>query len=88
MLERKIENRLMRILLVEDEPRLAAQLRQTLEDAGYAVDAAANGRDAWQMGAVETYDAIVLDLGLPVLDGLSVLKRWRARGHHALRCWY
>ncbi len=70
----------MRILVVEDEPRLAAQLRQTLKDAGYAVDAAANGRDTWQMGAVETYDAILLDLGLPVLDGLSVLKRWRLEG--------
>lgn len=78
----------MRILVVEDEPRLAAQLRQTLKDAGYAVDAAANGRDAWQMGAVETYDAILLDLGLPVLDGLSVLKRWRLEGLRRSRCWY
>lgn len=70
----------MRILLVEDEPKLAAQLCQNLEDAGYAVDNADNGRDAWQMGGVQPYDAAVLDLGLPVLDGLSVLKRWRAEG--------
>ena len=70
----------MRILLVEDEPQLAARLRQTLGDAGYAVDNADNGRDAWQMGGVQAYDAAVLDLGLPVLDGLSVLKPWRAEG--------
>lgn len=70
----------MRVLLVEDEPSLAARLRQTLIDAGYAVDVADNGRDAWQMGEVQTYDAVVLDLGLPILDGLSVLKHWRSDG--------
>jgi two-component system, OmpR family, response regulator len=70
----------MRILLVEDETHLARQLQQTLEEAGYAVDVAGNGRDAWQMGGAQTYDAVVLDLGLPVLDGLSVLKRWRSEG--------
>jgi two-component system OmpR family response regulator len=68
----------MRVLLVEDEPMLAAQLRQLLGDAGYTVDCADNGREAWFMGGVQPYDAIVLDLGLPVLDGLSVLKRWRS----------
>ena len=70
----------MRILLVEDESHLAAQLRQTLEEAGYVVDTAGNGRDAWQLGGEQTYDVVVLDLGLPVLDGLSVLKRWRSEG--------
>lgn len=70
----------MRVLVVEDEPHLAVQLYQTLTDAGYAVDRAANGRDAWQMGGVQSYDAVVLDLGLPELDGLSVLRRWRAEG--------
>jgi two-component system OmpR family response regulator len=70
----------MRLLLVEDETRLAAQLRQTLEEAGYVVDTAGNGRDAWQMGGSQPYDAVVLDLGLPVLDGLSVLERWRREG--------
>ena len=70
----------MRILLVEDETHLAAQLRQTLEEAGYVVDTSGNGRDAWQMGGEQTYDVVVLDLGLPVLDGLSVLKRWRSEG--------
>lgn len=68
----------MRILLVEDEPQLARQLRQLLVDAGYSVDHADNGRDAWFMGGTQPYDAIVLDLGLPALDGLSVLARWRA----------
>lgn len=70
----------MRILLVEDEPTLRAQLRQSLEDAGYAVDEADNGRDAHFLGETETFDAVVLDLGLPVLDGLSVLKGWRDAG--------
>jgi two-component system, OmpR family, response regulator len=73
----------MRILVVEDEPHLATQLRQTLADAGYAVDHAGNGREGWQMGGVQAYDAVVLDLGLPELDGLSVLRRWRAEGVHA-----
>ncbi len=73
----------MRVLLVEDEPTLAAQLRQVLLDAGYAVDQADNGRDAWVQGGVQAYDAVVLDLGLPVLDGLSVLKRWRSEGMSA-----
>lgn len=70
----------MRILLVEDEPTLRAQLRESLEAAGYAVAEADNGRDAHFMGDTETFDAVVLDLGLPVLDGLSVLQRWRAAG--------
>lgn len=71
----------MRVLLVEDEPTLRAQLRTALQDAGYAVDEADNGRDAHHLGVTEPYDAVVLDLGLPVLDGLSVLKRWREAGH-------
>ena len=71
----------MRVLLVEDEPTLRAQLRVGLQDAGYAVDEADNGRDAHHLGVTEPYDAVVLDLGLPVLDGLSVLKRWREAGH-------
>ncbi len=70
----------MRILLVEDEPTLRAQLREALVSAGYAVDEADNGRDAHYMGDTEAFDAVVLDLGLPVLDGLTVLKRWRDAG--------
>ncbi|MDO9135069.1 response regulator transcription factor [Hydrogenophaga sp.] len=70
----------MRILLVEDDPTLRAQLRTGLHEAGYAVDEADNGRDGHFLGDTETFDAVVLDLGLPVLDGLSVLKRWRSAG--------
>ena len=70
----------MKLLLVEDEPTLRRQLRQGLEGAGYAVDEADNGRDAQFLGDTETFDAVVLDLGLPVLDGLTVLQRWRAAG--------
>jgi two-component system OmpR family response regulator len=70
----------MRNLLVEDEPTLRAQLRAGLVEAGYAVDEADNGRDAHFLGDTEPFDAVVLDLGLPVLDGLTVLKRWRDAG--------
>lgn len=70
----------MRILLVEDEPTLRHQLRQQLQEAGYAVDEADNGRDALHLGETEPFDAIVLDLGLPQIDGLTVLRRWRALG--------
>ena len=70
----------MRLLLVEDEPTLRAQLKAGLTGAGYVVDEADNGRDAHFLGETEPFDAVVLDLGLPVLDGLSVLKRWRDAG--------
>jgi len=70
----------VRLLLVEDEPTLRAQLRAGLQAAGYAVDEAADGREAHFQGDTEAYDAVVLDLGLPGLDGLTVLKRWRDAG--------
>ncbi len=70
----------MRILLVEDDERLAAGLRSVLEDAGYVVDHTADGETAWFQGGTEPYSAAILDLGLPTLDGLTVLKRWRAEG--------
>ena len=70
----------MRVLIVEDEPTLAEQLHEALVEAGYAVDSAADGEDAAYRGASEPYDAVVLDLGLPRLDGLSVLRGWRAAG--------
>ena len=70
----------MRILLVEDEPSLRAQLRAGLLDAGYVVDEADNGRDAHFMGETENFDAVVLDIGLPLVDGLTVLQRWREGG--------
>lgn len=70
----------MRVLVVEDEPRIAADLRKTLERMLYAVDVAHDGEKAWFLGETEDYDAIVLDLGLPRLDGLSVLRRLRDAG--------
>ncbi|MBX6744849.1 MAG: response regulator, partial [Acetobacteraceae bacterium] len=70
----------MRILLVEDDARIARGLRSALEGAGYAVDLARDGEAAWFQGDTEEYDAAVLDLGLPKLDGLTVLRKWRAAG--------
>ena len=70
----------MRILVVEDEPTLRAQLVQAIAAAGHTVDQASDGQEGHYLGDVEGYDAVVLDLGLPVLDGLSVLRRWRAAG--------
>ncbi|WP_040843485.1 response regulator transcription factor, partial [Nitrospirillum viridazoti] len=68
----------MRILLAEDDPALRRQLAEALADAGYAVDMAPDGEEAAFLGESEPYDAAVLDLGLPVRDGLSVLRAWRA----------
>ena len=72
----------MRLLIVEDEPRICDSIKATLEAAGYACDMAADGEDAWFRGDTEAYDLVVLDLGLPELDGLSVLKRWRSSGRN------
>jgi two-component system OmpR family response regulator len=70
----------MRVLIVEDEPNLARQLRGALEGAGYAVDSATDGEEGHYLGANEAYDAVILDLGLPEVDGLTVLDRWRKDG--------
>jgi DNA-binding response OmpR family regulator len=70
----------MKILLVEDEPRIASDVAAALRDAGMVVDISTDGEDAWFKGDTEAYDAAVLDLGLPKLDGLTVLKRWRQGG--------
>jgi DNA-binding response OmpR family regulator len=70
----------MRVLLVEDEPLISDDICAALGDAGFIVDLARDGEDAWFKGDTESYDAIILDLGLPRMDGLSVLKRWRAAG--------
>ena len=70
----------MRILIVEDEPTLGQQLKSTLEGAGYAVDLSVDGEDGHYMGSTENYDAVILDLGLPEIDGLTVLDRWRKEG--------
>ena len=70
----------MRILVVEDEPTLCTQLAQAIEAAGHTVETATDGAIARYLGEVEDFDAVVLDLGLPVVDGLSVLRHWRALG--------
>src|SRR6476619_2585723 len=70
----------MRVLIVEDEPNLGRQLRATLEGAGYAIDLATDGEDGHYLGSTESYDAVILDLGLPEVDGLTVLDRWRKEG--------
>ncbi|MGD1885764.1 MAG: response regulator transcription factor [Cohaesibacteraceae bacterium] len=68
----------MRLLVVEDEPTLNGQLKQALEDEGYVVDVAFDGEEAAFLGETEPYDLIVLDIGLPQKDGLTVLEDWRA----------
>jgi two-component system OmpR family response regulator len=70
----------MRVLVVEDDVDLAKQLRAALDEAGYAVDLAGDGEEGHHLGATEPYDAVVLDLGLPVIDGITVLDRWRRAG--------
>lgn len=70
----------LRILVVEDESSLSKRLATALGHAGYAVDCAADGARAQILGHDEDYDAVVLDLGLPKMDGLTVLRQWRAAG--------
>ena len=70
----------MRLLVVEDDPDINRQLVTALQDAGYVVDSARDGEEGHHLGDTEPYDAVVLDLGLPVLDGVSVLERWRRAG--------
>jgi two-component system OmpR family response regulator len=70
----------MRILVVEDDKDLARQLKNALSGAGYAVDVAHDGEEGHFLGDTEPYDVIILDLGLPVMDGVSVLKQWRRDG--------
>jgi two-component system OmpR family response regulator len=70
----------MRILIVEDEPTLRQQLAEGVGAAGYAVDVAANGVDGHYLGETEPYDAVILDLGLPQMDGITVLRKWRTAG--------
>jgi two-component system, OmpR family, response regulator len=70
----------MRVLLVEDEAQIAAAVATALDGAGYATERIGDGETAWFRGETEDWDAIVLDLGLPRLDGLTVLRRWRAAG--------
>jgi two-component system, OmpR family, response regulator len=70
----------MRVLLVEDEDRVADGVTTALAAAGFVVDRARDGEDAWFKGETENYSAAILDLGLPGMDGLSVLRKWRAAG--------
>src|SRR4051794_37997859 len=70
----------MRLLVVEDEARIASQLTGALSDAGYAVDHAPDGERADFLAQTERYDAVVLDLGLPKVDGLTLVRRWREAG--------
>jgi two-component system, OmpR family, response regulator len=68
----------MRILVVEDEPEIAKDIGKALVNAGFFVEFSADGSDAWFKGSTENFAAIILDLGLPKLDGLSVLRNWRS----------
>src|SRR3974377_1201754 len=70
----------MRILLLEDDERIARDVRATRSAAGYSVERESDGEEGWFKGDTEDYDAVILDLGLPSLDGLTILKRWRANG--------
>jgi len=70
----------MRLLLVEDDPDLSRQMKTVLEEGGYAVDVSFDGEDGHFLGETENYDAIILDLGLPMMDGISVLRKWREAG--------
>jgi two-component system phosphate regulon response regulator OmpR len=70
----------MRVLVVEDEAAVAGSIKGSLERGGFRVDLASNGEDAWILGDTEDFAAVILDLGLPRMDGLSVLRRWRAAG--------
>ncbi|MEC7834626.1 MAG: response regulator transcription factor [Pseudomonadota bacterium] len=71
----------MRILVVEDEPTLSKQIVHSLKNVGYAVDAALDGEEGYFLGDTEPYDVIVLDLGLPKIDGFTILDRWRRSGN-------
>ncbi|WP_336799471.1 response regulator transcription factor [Kaistia sp. MMO-174] len=72
----------MRILVVEDDPDLNRQLTEALKAAGYVVDSAGDGEDGHFLGDTEPYDAVVLDIGLPRMDGISVLEAWRRAGRN------
>jgi len=67
----------MRILIVEDEPRISGLLAEVLESDGFIAEVASDGHDGWVKGGTELYSAAILDIGLPKLDGISVLRKWR-----------
>ena len=70
----------MRLLVIEDDPDLNRQLATALTDAGYVVDRAFDGEEGHYLGETEPYDAVILDIGLPKMDGISVLESWRRAG--------
>ncbi len=70
----------MRVLVVEDDPDLLRLLAGSLKDAGYVVDTAKDGVEGHHLGDTEPYDAVILDLGLPEMDGIAVLEKWRKAG--------
>jgi len=70
----------MRVLVIEDDQNLNRQIKEALTEAGYAVDVAFDGEEGHFLGDTEPYDAVVLDIGLPQMDGLSVLEEWRRAG--------
>ena len=70
----------MRILLAEDDPAIASLVSGQLDASGFLVDVATQGPEIWELGETNDYAAIILDLGLPGMDGLSILKRWRQAG--------
>ncbi len=72
----------MRVLLVEDDYRIARDVTAAVTAAGFVVERESNGEEAWFKGDTEDYSAVILDLGLPGMDGLSILKRWRASGRN------
>ena len=72
----------MRILVIEDNVELARQIKSTLEQALYVADTAHDGEEGFFLGETESYDAVILDLGLPKLDGIEVLERWRGKGNN------
>jgi len=72
----------MRILLIEDDTRIRQDVTTALETSGYVIDSESDGEEAWFLGDTESYAAAILDLGLPGMDGLTILKRWRAAGRN------
>src|ERR1700721_2114510 len=70
----------LRLLVIEDDPDLNRQLATALIDAGYVVDRAFDGEEGHFLGESEPYDAVILDIGLPKMDGISVLEAWRGAG--------
>lgn len=70
----------MRILLIEDEAKLRQQLLDALQGKGYAVDSASDGVEGHHLGLETPYDLAIVDLGLPKMDGLEVIRQWRSQG--------